>query len=125
VDVAIEASGNYRALHEALRVTAFGGLTVPLAFYEGEAAGLRLGEEAHMNRATLRFTRGISDPNRDHPMWDRARILRHTEELLRSGRVRVDGLVHPIVPFAGVVDAYRRIDESPGESIKLGVVYDS
>jgi threonine dehydrogenase-like Zn-dependent dehydrogenase len=125
VDVAIEASGNYRALHEAIRVTALGGLTAPLAFYEGEATGLRLGEEAHMNRATLRFTRGISDPNRDHPMWDRARILRHTEELLRSGRVRVEGLVHPIVPFADVVDAYRRIDEAPGESIKLGVVYNS
>jgi threonine dehydrogenase-like Zn-dependent dehydrogenase len=124
VDVAIEASGNYRALHEAIRVTALGGLTVPLAFYEGEGVGLRLGEEAHMNRATLRFTRGISDPNRDHPMWDRTRVLRHTEELLRSGRVRVDGLVQPIVPFADVVAAYRRIDEAPGDSIKLGVVYD-
>jgi threonine dehydrogenase-like Zn-dependent dehydrogenase len=123
VDVAIEASGNYRALHEAIRVTAFGGLTVPLAFYEGEAAGLRLGEEAHINRATLRFTRAISDPNRDYPMWDRSRILQLTEDLLRSGRVRVDGLIHPVVPFAEVVDAYRRIDEAPGESIKLGVVY--
>lgn len=123
VDVAIEASGSYRALHEAIRVTAFGGLIVPLAFYEGEAVGLRLGEEAHMNRATLRFTRAISDPNRDHPMWDRARILRHAEALLRSGRVRVEGLVHPKVSFAEVVEAYRRIDEAPGESIKLGVVY--
>jgi threonine dehydrogenase-like Zn-dependent dehydrogenase len=123
VDVAIEASGNYRALHEAIRVTAFGGLTVPLAFYEGEAAGLRLGEEAHLNRATLKFSRGISDPNRDHPMWDRARILRVTEDLMGSGRVRVDGLVQPVVPFEQADDAYRRIDEAPNESIKLGVVY--
>jgi threonine dehydrogenase-like Zn-dependent dehydrogenase len=123
VDVAIEASGSYRALHEAIRVTAFGGLTVPLAFYEGEATGLRLGEEAHLNRATLKFSRGISDPNRDHPMWNRARVLHVTEELLRTGRVRVDGLVQPIVPFAEAAEAYRRIDEAPNESIKLGVTY--
>jgi threonine dehydrogenase-like Zn-dependent dehydrogenase len=123
VDVAIEASGSYRALHEAIRVAAFGGLTVPLAFYEGDAVGLRLGEEAHLNRVTLRFSRGISDPNRDHPMWDRTRVLRATEELLRTGRVRVDGLVQPIVPFADAAEAYRRIDEAPNESIKMGVVY--
>ena len=71
----------------------------------------------------MRFSRGISDPNRDHPTWDRTRIVRQTEELLRSGRVRVDGLVHPIVPFRDVVEAYRRIDLSPNESIKLGVIY--
>jgi threonine dehydrogenase-like Zn-dependent dehydrogenase len=123
VDVAIEASGNYRALHEAIRVTAFGGLTVPLAFYEGDAVGLRLGEEAHHNRSTIRFTRSISDPNREHPMWDRERVLRVTEGLMQSGKVRVEGLVHPVVPFAEAAEAYRRIDEAPQESIKLGVVY--
>jgi threonine dehydrogenase-like Zn-dependent dehydrogenase len=85
--------------------------------------GLRLGEEAHHNRATIRFTRSISDPNRDHPLWDRERVLRVTEALMQSGRVRVEGLVQPVVPFSESAEAYRRIDEAPQESIKLGVVY--
>jgi threonine dehydrogenase-like Zn-dependent dehydrogenase len=123
VDVTIEASGSYRALHEAIRTAHFGGLVVPLAFYHGEGQGLRLGEEAHLNRVTLKFSRAISDPNRDYPMWDRSRILHTATELLRSGQVRVEGLVTPIVPFEQSAEAYRRIDEAPGESIKLGVVY--
>jgi threonine dehydrogenase-like Zn-dependent dehydrogenase len=123
VDVTIEASGSYRALHEAIRTVHFGGLVVPLAFYEGEGHGLRLGEEAHLNRVTLKFARANSDPNRDHPMWDRPRILHTATELLRSERVKVDGLVHPIVPFEQSAEAYRRIDQAPGESVKLGVVY--
>jgi threonine dehydrogenase-like Zn-dependent dehydrogenase len=123
VDVAIEASGSYRALHEAIRTAHFGGLVVPLAFYEGEGQGLRLGEEAHLNRITIKFARANSDPNRDHPMWDRPRLLRTATTLLRTRRVEVDGLVQPIVPFEQSAEAYRRIDEAPDDSIKLGVVY--
>ncbi|HID06281.1 MAG TPA: zinc-binding alcohol dehydrogenase, partial [Armatimonadetes bacterium] len=89
VDVAIEASGSYEALHEAIRCTAVGGAVVPLAFYQGEGRGLRLGEEAHLNRATLIFSRANTDPNRDHPMWNNARIRHTAFELLRTGKLNV------------------------------------
>ncbi len=125
VDVAIEASGAYRALHEAIRCAHLGGLVVPLAYYEGEARGLRLGEEWHFNRITMASSRSISDPNRDHPMWNAERIKEHSFRLLEDGKLNVDGLVHPIVPFEQSAEAYRLIDEAPGECIKLGVTYDS
>lgn len=124
VDVAIEASGAYPALHEAIRCTHLCGLVVPLAFYEGDARGLFLGEEWHMNRITMRSSRSISDPNRDHPMWHSKRIADYAFQLLREGRLSVEGLVSPIVPFDECADAYRRIDEAPGESIKLGIVHE-
>ena len=123
-DVAIEASGAYPALHEAIRVVGIGGMVAPLAFYQGEARGLRLGEEAHLNRVTLHFTRAITDPNRDHPLWDSARIKRQAFELLRAGRVSVAGVVAPIVPLREAADAYRWIDEQPGRCVKLGVRFD-
>jgi len=123
VDVAIEASGAYPALHEAIRSTALGGLVVPLAFYQGEGKGLRLGEEWHMNRVTIKSSRANTDPNRDHPMWDNRRIREVAFELLRTGRLHTDGLIDPIVPFDKCAEAYRRIDEHPEESIKLGIIY--
>jgi len=38
-----------------------------------------------------------------------------------EGRLEVDGLVHPIVPFEECAEAYQRIGQSPAESIKLGI----
>jgi len=123
VDVAIEASGSYQALHEAIRSTHLGGLVVPLAFYQGEAKGLRLGEEWHINRITMRSSRSISDPNRDHPMWDSERIKEVSFQLLKEGRLSVEGLIRPVVKFEESAEAYKLIDEHPEEVIKLGVVY--
>ena len=123
VDVAVEASGNYGALHQAVRCVHFAGLVVPLAFYTGEARGLRLGEEWHINRITMRSSRSISDPNRDHPMWDQNRIKWTAFDLLRAGKVSAKGVVFPVVPFEASAEAYRRLDEAPHESIKLGVTY--
>lgn len=123
VDVAIEASGSYDALHQAIRSAHLGGLVVPLAFYTGEARGLRLGEEWHMNRITMRSSRSISDPNRDHPMWDQDRIRTTAFDLLRAGRISTKGVVFPVVPFDRSAEAYQRIDMAPAESIKLGVTY--
>ena len=123
VDISIETSGNYSALHQAIRCTAFGGLVVALAFYQGEGLGLRLGEEWHMNRLTMVSSRACSDPNREHPRWDEGRISDTCLRLLREKRLRVDGLIEPVVPFARCAEAYRWIDEDPGRTIKMGVVY--
>ena len=122
-DVAIEASGSYQALHQAIRSVSFGGLVVPLAAYKGEARGLDLGREWHLNRITMKSSRSCSDPNRDHPMWDNKRICETAFRLLEEGKLSVDGLVSPVVPFERSVEAYCRIDEAPEESIKLGVIY--
>jgi len=123
VDVSIEASGNYAALHQAIRCTGFGGTVGALAFYQGEALGLRLGEEFHMNRLNLVSTRACSDPNRDHPRWDEGRILATCIRLMQEGKLRVEGLIEPVVTFERCAEAYRWIDEHPEGTIKMGVVY--
>lgn len=123
VDVAIEASGSYHALHEAIRSAHLGGLVVPLAFYLGEAKGLRLGEEWHINRITMRSSRSISDPNRDHPMWDSERIKEVAFDLLRDGKLGVKDLVRPVVKFEDSAQTYKDIDQYPEDMIKMGVVY--
>ena len=123
VDVAVEVSGNVRALHEAIRATRFGGTVCVLSFYGGDSPGLRLGEEFHINRINVISARAESLPLRDAPGWTLTRLVETSLSWLASGRLRADGIVTPIVPFAEAAEAYRAIDERPQESIKLGITF--
>jgi threonine dehydrogenase-like Zn-dependent dehydrogenase len=121
VDVAVETSGSIPALHHAIRATRFGGTICMISFYGREATGLYLGDEFHVNRLQLISARSQSLPLRDAPGWTLERMVRLSIDWLIEGRVRVDGIVTPIVPFEESVDAYRAIDEHPEQSIKLGI----
>jgi threonine dehydrogenase-like Zn-dependent dehydrogenase len=124
VDVSLEASGNYKALHEAIRAARYGGNVIPVSWYHGDARGLYLGEEFHFNRLSLiSGARVESEPYREYPLWDRKRIYSTVIELFVKKKLDVQGILDPIVRFDQVVEAYRRIDEYPSESVKLGVTY--
>lgn len=123
VDVSIDTSGSYKALHQAIRGTRYGGTIVTTSLYHGEALGLDLGEEWHINRHTM--VSGIrveSEPYRDYPRWDRARIYNTVIELFRKKLLRVDGFLH-LVPFEEVISAYETLKNNPNKWIKLGVIY--
>jgi len=124
VDVAIETSASYKALHEAIRGTRYGGTIVPTSFYHGEAKGLNLGEEWHLNRYTMvSGARVESEPYRDYPRWDRQRIYDTVIELFQKKRLSVEEFLH-IVNFEEVIDAYKMfLEEFPNKWIKLGVRY--
>ena len=119
-DVALEVSGNPVALHQAVRATRFEGTVGVIAAYAGGADALRLGEEFHWNAIHLVSCRTVSLPLRDYG-WDRARIVDLAEDLVRTGRVRHEGIVQPVVPFEESAEAYREIDEHPEACVKLGV----
>ena len=121
VDVAIEASGSIPALHHAIRATRFGGTICMISYYGGDAAGLRLGDEFHVNRQQLVSARVESLPLRDAPAWTLERLVEVALGWLTSRRLRTDGIVTPVVPFEESVEAYREIDEHPERSIKLGI----
>jgi threonine dehydrogenase-like Zn-dependent dehydrogenase len=123
VDVAIEVSGSPRALHHAIRATRFGGTICLLSFYGNEATGLRLGDEFHVNRQRLVSARVESLPLRDAPAWTLGRLVEVAFDWLATGRLRSDGIITPVVPFAQSADAYREIDEHPERSIKLGISF--
>ena len=52
-DVCLEVTGNYRALHEAIRSVAYSSRVCAAGFMQGEGLGLRLGEEFHHNRVQV------------------------------------------------------------------------
>ncbi|HEX2032760.1 MAG TPA: zinc-binding alcohol dehydrogenase [Chloroflexota bacterium] len=121
VDVAVEATGNPRALHEAIRATRFGGTICLLSYYADEARGLYLGEEFHLNRLQLVSCRSESQPLRDAPGWTLERLAQIALLWLTSGRLRTDGILTPIVTLDEAPEAFRQVDEHPETSIKLGV----
>jgi threonine dehydrogenase-like Zn-dependent dehydrogenase len=123
VDVSLEASGSYDALHDALRATRYGGTVASIAYYTGSTEGLHLQGEWHRNQLTLLSIRDLNDVLRGHPRWTSARLRAVAVGLLAEGAIDATGVVDPIVPFEASLEAYREIDRHPERSIKLGVRY--
>ena len=122
-DVAIDYSGNRRALQDALRAVAFGGRVVCGAYPPPYDAGLDFGAEAHMNRPNIIFSRANSDPNREYPRWNNDRIYETCVKLILEGKLNGNDIIQPVVPFANLIDEYPKIANDPGSNIKLGVQY--
>jgi 2-desacetyl-2-hydroxyethyl bacteriochlorophyllide A dehydrogenase len=123
-DVAIEFSGRYAALHQALRCVALAGTVVAAGFYVGGAGSdLRLGEEFHHNRLTLVASMsGWRAPQRE-PGWDRRRLREAALELIADGSLHVDAFVTHRVPFERAAEAYELIDRRPEETLRVVLTY--
>lgn len=125
MDAAIEASGSYTGLHEAIRCLRVGGRVATIASYHGDQHGLRLGEEYHRNRITLISSMTVNEcPQRGHPAWTLERLNTTARDLVIAGRVRTDGLITHRIAFAEAADAYALITDTPQNTIKVVLTYD-
>jgi len=124
-DVAIEFSGSYAALHQAIRSVRMAGLVVAAGFYQGGGHELRLGEEWHHNRVSMVASiRGWGNAHRDHPMWDRSRLRQESISLIKDGRLNVGALLTHRIAFERAPDAYALIDSSSSDVLKVALQYD-
>lgn len=122
-DVCIEYSGSWRAMQAALRGVAYAGTVVAGAWPAPYPEGLDFGAEAHLNIPRIVFSRACSQPDRDHPRWDNARIFENCLRLILGGQLRGQEIVRPIVKFDQLKDAYPKTASEPDAYIKLGVEY--
>ena len=124
VDVAIEFSGRYSALQDAMRSTRLAGTVVVAGFYVGAPGDeLRLGEEFHHNRLTLVGSMsGWGAPQR-RGGWDRLRLRATALDLLVGDELDVDALVTHRIPFAQAGSAYELIDRCPEETLRVVLTY--
>ncbi|AUH39336.1 zinc-dependent alcohol dehydrogenase [Streptomyces sp. CMB-StM0423] len=118
-DVAIELSGAYAALHEAVRSVVVDGRVVAAGFYQGDAAGLRLGDEFHHNRVRLVCSQIGGVPPELAGRWDQQRLQQTFLRLVADGRVEVLPLVSHVVPAAAAADAYALLDERPEAALQV------
>jgi 2-desacetyl-2-hydroxyethyl bacteriochlorophyllide A dehydrogenase len=120
-DVAIEFSGTYPALQQAMRSVRVGGTVVAAGFYPGGELGL--GQEFHHNRLTLIASQGGWGMPPREPRWPRSRARGLAAELLAGGRLRADELVTHRFPFADAAQAYELIDAHPADVLRIALVY--
>jgi threonine dehydrogenase-like Zn-dependent dehydrogenase len=99
-DVVFQCRGQASALHLALRLLRPQGTVVDLAFYQGGADEVRLGEEFHHNGLGLRCAQIGRVPRGLAPTWDRERLSAATIDLLREyGEAIRTHLISAVVPF--------------------------
>ena len=124
VNVALDTSGNSRALHDAIRAIRQCGTIVAVAFGPHDNSHLHLDEEFHHNRPTIIGSQawsGWENPDRSHPLWTHERAYAATIDLFRRGLITGEGLVMPIVPITDAPEALAALLTAPETTIKLGV----
>jgi threonine dehydrogenase-like Zn-dependent dehydrogenase len=118
-DVCIEISGSYRALHEAIRSTAYNSKVVSSGFFQGEGMGLSLGEEFHHNRINVVSSQifGVSLAL-DH-RWTVERLERTVMTLAAEQKIGLKQFVTHVFGVGEAEEAFRLLDENPGEAVQV------
>lgn len=118
-DVIIEISGSYPGLHEAIRSVAVSGRVVAAGFYQGDGAGLNLGEEFHHNRISIVASHIGGLPRALDDRWSIDRLHQVFMGLVQAGQIDLAPLVSRVVPARQAAAAYRMLDEEPGQALQV------
>lgn len=124
VDVAIDLSGSYRALHEAVRSVGVDGRVIAAGFYQGGGGHLSLGEEFHHNRVQIIASQIGGTPANLGPRWTPARLVTVFMGQLAAGAVDVAPLITDVVDASEVGEAFRRLDDGAPETLQTVLRFD-
>ena len=104
-DIVFQTRGHSSSLHTALQALRPQGTVIDLAFYQGGADHLRLGEEFHHNGLNLRCAQIGRVPRGLAHAWDRKRLAGETIRLLGAhGDGIRRGMITDIVPVGEAPD---------------------
>lgn len=123
-DVAVEASGSGEALQRAIDNVAVEGTVVVASWYGTKPVPLVLGGHFHRGRVRLRSSQVGRIAPELGGRWDYARRMETAVGLLEEPGLGLDLLVSHRFPFGEASDAYRLMDERPGEVLQAVLIYD-
>src|SRR5438094_708076 len=118
IPVAFECSGSARALNEATRVVRRRGTVVAVGFYQGEAAGLFLGDEFHHNGVEIRS----GQIGNLHPRWGIGALRAFGIDLVRRKTVILGGLPRLSLPVEQAASAFGALAR-PAEVLQVALSY--
>jgi threonine dehydrogenase-like Zn-dependent dehydrogenase len=100
-DFVFQTRAHAGSLHTALRALRPQGTVIDLAFYQGGAEALRLGEEFHHNGLAIRCAQINRVPRGLAHLWDRRRLALETVGLLQEqAPALLREVITHVVPFA-------------------------
>lgn len=121
-DVAVETSGSGAALQDAIDAVATEGTVVVASWYGTKPVTLALGGRFHRGRVRLRSSQvGRLNPGLS-PRWDRTRRMETVLGLLK--RLELGDLISHRIPFEKAPEAYRLLDERPGDAVQVVFTYE-
>ncbi len=124
VDVALEISGTYTGLQQAIRSVHREGLLVTASYYGDQNSQVDLSREWHHNRLTMRSSMPVWNcTHRCQPMWDLRRLESTAVDLLADQKLTVKPLIGAKIPFEQAADAYALIDQASCSKIKILLTY--
>ncbi|MEQ8818989.1 MAG: zinc-binding alcohol dehydrogenase [Sumerlaeia bacterium] len=121
-DLVFELSGNPEALNLALDLVAFSGRVVVGSWYGRKRAALDLGGRFHRSRAQIVSSQVSTLAPHLTGRFDKARRMEAALRLLRD--VPADRLVTHRFPAEDAAEAFRLLDETPGEALQVLLTYD-
>ncbi len=114
-DACIEVSGAPPALSDAIRSVAYSSRVVAMGFFQGEVAGLRLGEEFHLNRVQLICSQISGVAPEASYRWSKLRLWQTAVRLQHEGRLSLIPLISHVAPFDEAPALFARLDKGePG-----------
>src|SRR5207247_2080331 len=118
IAVAFECSGSTRALQEATRAVRRRGRVVAVGFYQGEAAGLFLGDEFHHNGVEIRS----AQIGNIHPRWEIGALRAFGIDLVRRKTVLLGGLPRLSLPVEQGASDFGALAR-PAEALSVALSY--
>ena len=99
-DIVFQTRADTGSLHAAMQALRPQGTVIDLAFYQGGADRLRLGEEFHHNGLALRCAQINRVPRGLAQQWDKRRLANETVKLLqaRGAEIKAQLITH-VVPY--------------------------
>ena len=113
VDVAIECSGNPRALQGAIDATRDSGTVVVASWYGRKPISLSLGTRFHRSHMRLVASQVSLIPGEISATWSKQRRFDAAWDLIRYVRPS-SSLLSETMPLARAADAYQMLDEGKG-----------
>jgi 2-desacetyl-2-hydroxyethyl bacteriochlorophyllide A dehydrogenase len=120
-DLTYEISGNTGALDTAIEITGYDGRILVGSWYGTNPVNLRLGEGFHRNRIRLISSQVSTLSPGLMGRWNKSRRFQTVWQMLE--KVRPSRLINQYVPFNRAAEAYKILEEDPGEVIQTIFTY--
>jgi 2-desacetyl-2-hydroxyethyl bacteriochlorophyllide A dehydrogenase len=114
-DIVVHASGSAAALQLALRLARFEGTIVEMSWFGDAVVPLRLGEDFHSRRLTIKASQVGHVAPSHRGEWDTARRLRYAISLLADPAL--DVLMTGESPFDDLPATLARLSSAPGDTL--------
>jgi 2-desacetyl-2-hydroxyethyl bacteriochlorophyllide A dehydrogenase len=120
-DLTYEVSGNPEALNDAIELTGFDGRIVVGSWYGSKQLNLRLGESFHRSRIRLISSQVSTIAPSFTGRWNKSRRFKSAWQMIKE--LRPSQFVSRQLSLTEAPEAYRILDENPGEVVQLIFTY--